>query len=154
PEGATGAQTTAAWCRAGLCKGRTREGLTEAMESRSAAPHPSMAHRSRAHRLWPTADPRPAAPPHGAWVAGRHLSAVSGLDPCEIGAAAAPAAREPGRVPGPCLPEPRCPAPACRSDHALPLAAVLLWPDASVRRWRRARAICAATARPSWCAAT
>src|SRR5262249_16867067 len=103
------------------------------MEGRRAAPHPSMAHRSRAHRLWPTADPRPAAPPRGTRVAGRHLSAVSELNPREIGAAAAPAAREPGRAPGPFLPSPRGPAPARRRDHAFPRAAVLLWTDAWVR---------------------
>jgi len=64
---------TAAGCRAGLEADCTREALTEAREIRRATPHPSMAHRSGAHRLWPTAAPWAAAPPGGAWVAGRHL---------------------------------------------------------------------------------
>ena len=107
PEGSTWAQTTGAWCLAGLGDARPREALTEAMEIRSAATHPSMAHRSGADCLWPTADPRPAAPPRGARVAGRDLSAVSGLHPLETGAAAAPAAREPGRAAGTLPPWPR-----------------------------------------------
>jgi hypothetical protein len=71
------------------------------MEVRDAAPHPSVAHRPGAHRL------RPAVPSCGAGVAGRHLSAVSGLDPLQTGAAAAPAAREPGRAAGTPPPWPR-----------------------------------------------
>src|SRR5438874_327185 len=106
PEGSTWAQTTAAWFPAVRREARTRKALTGAREVRDAATHPSMAHRSGAYRLWPTADPRPTAPPRGARVAGRDLSAVSGLDPLETGAAAAPAAREPGRAIGtPVLPE-------------------------------------------------
>ena len=52
-----------------------REDLREAMEVLRAALHPSVAHRPGAHGL------RPAVPSRGAGVAGRHLSAVSGLDP-------------------------------------------------------------------------
>src|SRR5215471_3774077 len=94
-----------------------------------------MDHRAGADRLWPTADPRPAAPPRGARVAGRDLSAVSGLNPLEIGTAAAPAAREPGRVAGRLPPWPRGPAPACRSDPALPRAGGLPWTHTSLRGW-------------------
>ena len=64
-----------------LCDDRTRAALTAAMEVLDAATYPSMAHRPGAHRLWPTADPQPAAFPRGAGVAGCDLSAVSGLDP-------------------------------------------------------------------------
>jgi hypothetical protein len=107
------------------------------MESRSAAPHPPMAHRSGAHRLWPPADPRPAPPPRGARVAGRDLSAMSGLDPRETGTATAPAAREPGSAPGPSPPWSRWSAPPGCSDYALPLTAVLPGTPVSLRRWWR-----------------
>src|SRR5256885_5914889 len=69
--------------------------MREAMEVLRAAIHPSMAHRSGAHRLWPP------APARGAGVAGRDLSAVSRLHPRETRAAAAPAARESPRAAGP-----------------------------------------------------
>jgi hypothetical protein len=52
-----------------------REDLRETMEVLRAALHPSVAHRPGAHGLWP------AVPSRRAGVAGRHLSAVSGLDP-------------------------------------------------------------------------
>jgi hypothetical protein len=75
--------------------------MREALEVLRAALHPSMAHRSGAHRLWPS------APPRGAGVAGGDLSAVSGLHPRETRAVAASAAREPPRAPGPLPPERR-----------------------------------------------
>src|SRR4030095_13779433 len=84
----------------------THRALREALEVLRAALHPSMAHRSGAHRLWPS------APPCGAGVAGGDLSAVSGLHPRETRAVAASAAREPPRAPGPLPPERRRPAPA------------------------------------------
>src|SRR5215475_11007337 len=65
----------------------THPAMREALEVLRAALHPSMAHRSGAHRLWP------AAPPRGAGVAGGDLSAVSGLHPRETRAGAAPATR-------------------------------------------------------------
>jgi hypothetical protein len=68
--------------------------MREAREVLRAALYPSMAHRARAHRLWPP------APPRGAGVAGRDLSTMSRLDPRETGTAATPAAREPGSAPG------------------------------------------------------
>jgi hypothetical protein len=112
----------AAECRAKTGADRTRERLIEAMESRRVAPHPSMAHRSGAHRLWLRTDSRPAVPPRGARVAGGDLSTVSGLDPRTPGAAAAPAARQPGSAPGTSPPSPRGPAPAGRSAAARPCA--------------------------------
>src|SRR4030095_8220366 len=61
----------------------THRTMREALEVLRAALHPSMAHRSGAHRLWPS------APPRGAGVAGGDLSAVSGLHPRENRAVAA-----------------------------------------------------------------
>src|SRR5215211_5924410 len=71
----------------------THHAMREALEVLRAAFHPSLAHRSRAHRLWPS------APPRGAGVAGGDLSAVSGLHPRETRAVAASAARDPPRAP-------------------------------------------------------
>jgi len=105
--------------------------MREALEVLRAAHHPSMAHRSGAHRLWP------AAPLRGAGVAGGDLSAVSGLHPRETRAVAAAAAREPPRVPGPLPPERRCPGHAARSPPARsPASSAGTWPEASwwVRR--------------------
>ena len=65
----------------------THYAMREALEVLRAALHPSMAHRSGAHRLWPS------APPRGAGVAGGDLSAVSGLHPRETCAVAASAVR-------------------------------------------------------------
>src|SRR6266446_6725276 len=67
----------------------THHAMREALEVLRAALHPSMAHRSGAHRLWPS------APPRGAGVAGGDLSTVSGLHPRQTRAVAASAAREP-----------------------------------------------------------
>ena len=61
--------------------------LREALEVLRVVRHPSMAHRSGAYRLWPS------APPRGAGVAGGDLSAVSGLHPRETRAVAASAVR-------------------------------------------------------------
>src|SRR5215467_16180183 len=83
--------------------------MREALEVLRAALHPSMAHRSGAHRLWPS------APPRGAGVAGGDLSAVSGLHPRETRAAAAPAARELPRAAGAPPPRRRGPGPSCCS---------------------------------------
>src|ERR671939_1491187 len=65
----------------------THRALREALEVLRAVLHPSMAHRSGAHRLWPS------APPRGAGVAGGDLSAVSRLHPRETRAVAAAAVR-------------------------------------------------------------
>src|SRR5262249_10493106 len=137
PEGSASAPTMAAWCRAGRGEDRTREALRRALEVRDAAPHQSRAHCPGADSRWPPADPQPAAPPRGARVARRDLSAVSALDPRQTRAAAAPAAREPGRAAGPSPPWPRGPAPACRRAHALPRAALLPGTPATVSGWPR-----------------
>src|SRR4029450_13454891 len=79
----------------------THHAMREALEVLRAALHPSMAHRSGAPRLWPS------APPRGAGVAGGDLSAVSGFHPRETRAVAASAAREAPRAPGPRPPERR-----------------------------------------------
>ena len=59
----------------------------EALEVLRVVRHPSMAHRSGAYGLWPS------APAGGAGVAGGDLSAVSGLHPRETCAVAASAVR-------------------------------------------------------------
>src|SRR4029453_3791783 len=89
----------------------THHTMREALEVLRAALHPSIAHRSGAHRLWPS------APPRGGGVAGGDLSAVSGLHPRETRAVAAAAAREPPRAPGPLPPEGRGAGPAARAPH-------------------------------------
>src|SRR5262245_47526249 len=105
----------------------THPAMREALEVLRAALHPSMAHRSGAHRLWP------AAPPRGAGVAGGDLSAVSGLHPRQTRAVAAAAARAPPRAPGPLPPERRCPGHADRSTpdrwHSSPAGT---WPEGRV----------------------
>src|SRR4029434_8272422 len=104
----------------------THHTMREALEVLRAALHPSMAHRSGAYRLWPSALPR------GAGVAGGDLSALSGLHPRETRAVAAAAAREPPRAPGSLPPERRCPGHADRSTHdRSPSYPSGTWPEAS-----------------------